>query len=344
MKIRKRNIVFVAASLLLLFVYLWISEGKNGAIVTAFTSLNPIWLVGALCMMLLYWLLEAMCMQAVLRRLSPGYSFGHTLYVSLIGQFFNNITPFASGGQPMQAVYFMHNGLSLGVATSALLSKFILYQTTLTIYSTIVLLLQYHHLVAAIPGFGPFILLGYLVSLAVMGGLISICFFQRFTHWVVCKGISLLEHLRIIKRPQELLERAQKELNSFHDSFHILRRHKGMMGEVVLLSGLQLTAYFLIPYFICLAFGLFSVSPWSAVSAQAIVLTFSSFIPLPGAMGGAELGFYNLFSTFIPTAFLNVAIFLWRLITFYLPIVVGLLLCLFSRKNQRQASVPDLIA
>lgn len=344
MKIRKRNIVFVVVSLLFLLLYLWVSEGGEGTIVSALSSLDPVWLLGALAMILLYWLIEGMCMQAVLRRLSPGYPFAHTLYVSMIGQLFNNITPFASGGQPMQAVYLVQNGLSLGVATSALLSKFILYQTTLTVYSTVVLLLRYRYLVTTLSGFGPFILLGYLVSVAVMVGLIFICFFQRFTRWVVRGGISILAKVRIIKRPENALERANDELDSFHESFRMLRGHKGMMAEVFFLSCLQLTVYFLIPYFICLAFGLFSVSPWAAVSAQSIVLMFSSFIPLPGAMGGAELGFYNLFSTFIPEAFLNMAVLIWRLITFYLPIFVGLFLCLFTRKSKSGEITHEFIA
>ena len=90
-----------------LFLYLWISEGGKGAIMTALTALNPVWLLGALGMLLLYWLLEAMCMQAVIRRLNPGYSFRHILYVSMIGQLFNNITPFSSGGDvyKRQAVF-----------------------------------------------------------------------------------------------------------------------------------------------------------------------------------------------------------------------------------------------
>lgn len=344
MKIRKRNIVFVAASLVILLLYLWISEGGKGTIVTALTALNPLWLLGGLVMMLLYWLLEAMCMQAIIRRLSPGYPFGRTWYVSMIGQLFNNITPFASGGQPMQAVYLVHNGLSFGVATSALLSKFILYQAVLTLYSSVVLILRYPFFVSNISGFGPFILLGYAVSVAVMFGLICICFFQRFTRWIVSRSIGLLSRIRIIKRPDKAMNRAERELDSFHESFRMLRRHKGMILEVAFFSFLQLTAYFLIPYFICLAFGLSSVSPWSAVSAQSVVLMFSSFIPLPGAMGGAELGFYNLFSTFIPEGFLNVSILIWRLITFYLPIFVGLFLCLFTKKNKPKEALSDMVA
>ena len=61
-------------------------------------------------------------------------------------------------------------------------------------------------------------------------------------------------------------------------------------------------------------------------------------------MGGAELGFYNLFSTFIPEGFLNVSILIWRLITFYLPIFVGLFLCLFTKKNKPKEALSDMVA
>ena len=37
----------------------------------------------------------------------------------------------------------------------------------------------------------------------------------------------------------------------------------------------------------------------------------------------AEIGFHTVFGLFFPTRFLSLAILLWRLLTFYLPILVG---------------------
>lgn len=73
----------------------------------------------------------------------------------------------------------------------------------------------------------------------------------------------------------------------------------------------------------------------------SLVLNFTSFIPLPGAAAGAEIGFHTIFSIFFPTHILSVAILFWRLLTFYLPICVGGCFTATAgvwRKNKKQIS------
>ena len=60
------------------------------------------------------------------------------------------------------------------------------------------------------------------------------------------------------------------------------------------------------------------------MSYQAYVLMISSFIPLPGAMGGAELGYHGFFKDIFTEQYVNTSMMLWRIMTFYLPIIVGL--------------------
>ncbi len=60
------------------------------------------------------------------------------------------------------------------------------------------------------------------------------------------------------------------------------------------------------------------------MSYQAYVLMISSYIPLPGAMGGAELGYYGFFKDIFTEHYVNTSMMLWRIMTFYLPILVGL--------------------
>ena len=77
------------------------------------------------------------------------------------------------------------------------------------------------------------------------------------------------------------------------------------------------------------------------ICAGAFVLNFTSFIPLPGAAAGAEIGFHTIFSIFFPTHILSVAILFWRLLTFYLPICVGGCFTATAgiwRKNKKQIS------
>jgi len=59
------------------------------------------------------------------------------------------------------------------------------------------------------------------------------------------------------------------------------------------------------------------------ISAQVFLTMFMSCIPIPGAEGGAEAGFYLIFGIFFKASSIVPAIFIWRLITYYLTIAVG---------------------
>ena len=71
------------------------------------------------------------------------------------------------------------------------------------------------------------------------------------------------------------------------------------------------------------ALGMKGVTGLSMLVAQAFVLNVSSFVPLPGAAGGAEYSFHTMFAMFFPVQLLALAVLLWRIVTFYLPICVG---------------------
>ena len=77
-----------------------------------FRLLNPLWLIAAVLFMAVYWLLEAGILHRIIRRFHSVQKFKNSLCTSMIGQLFNCITPFASGGQPVQA-YHMVKTLSL---------------------------------------------------------------------------------------------------------------------------------------------------------------------------------------------------------------------------------------
>lgn len=106
-----------------------------------FCSVRLRWLVGAAGLMVVYWVLESTELHLALKRFSPQQAPCDTFRATMIGQFFNCITPFASGGQPMQALYLMKKGVALSFASCSLLIKFIVYQFVLTLYSAVTLAL-----------------------------------------------------------------------------------------------------------------------------------------------------------------------------------------------------------
>ena len=85
---------------------------------------------------------------------------------------------------------------------------------------------------------------------------------------------------------------------------------------------IQITLNSLVPYFIYRSFGMHTAPVTTMVAAQVFVAMVSAFVPLPGASGGAEGSFYIFFGMFFQSAILP-AILIWRLLTYYMNILVG---------------------
>ena len=287
-----KSLLFIAATFLVLCVWL-LREYSLPKLWELILGVRPGWILAAVGLMVLYWLLEAGGLHLAVRRFAPDQQPGTTFCATMIGQFFNCITPFSSGGQPMQAFYLMKRGMALSFASCSLMIKFIVYQFVLTIYSAITLFLCFKTFTSEISAVGWLAFVGFGVNILVITALLCLGFFRGPAEKFLYGIVSLLKKLRIIG--QEKAERANariaKELEEFYEGFAQIRGDIGGILKISLLTAVQLTAFFL--------------------------------IPLPGAAAGAEIGFHTVFGLFFPTRFLSLAILLWRLLTFYLPILVG---------------------
>ncbi len=57
--------------------------------------------------------------------------FLRSLKVGIIGLYYGAITPFATGGQPIQVVYMRRNNIPVGTATCIVRIKFVVYELSL---------------------------------------------------------------------------------------------------------------------------------------------------------------------------------------------------------------------
>lgn len=338
MKVKKLNLVIILISLIGIIGYVGLTESQN--MEALMHKLDFKWIIGTLFLMIMYWFLETLILHLVTKKLHPIQKFKSTLQTTMIGQFFNCITPFSSGGQPMQALHMVKTGVPFGRASSCLLTKFIVYQVVLTLYSLVVLFIKLDEFSAKINGFTYMVLFGFIVNTLVVLALLSIGCFKRVTIKVVFKIIDILGKWKMIKHVNQKRHYVLKEFNSFYKSFDWMRHHKQMIFYMVVLSAIQLTVYFLVPYFILKAFGLHA-SILSMISAQAFVLMISSFIPLPGAAGGAELSFFTFFRLFFPANLLNISVLVWRMVTFYLTICIGMCFTLWQKDGTNKTNITE---
>lgn len=337
-----KGLAFIAGTFAVLCIWL-LKQYSIQALWKMMLGVRPLWILAALGLMVVYWVFESLGLHLAVSRFVPTQNPGDTFCATMIGQFFNCITPFSSGGQPMQAWYLVKKGVSLSFASCSLLIKFIVYQFVLTIYSALTLLLCFKSFAGRISSIGWLIFVGFGVNLLVITGLLCLGFLRRPTEKVLYGSVSLLQKVKLISEQaaSKAKERIQKELMEFYEGFAQIRQDIGGILAMSALTAVQLTAFFLIPLCIFYAFGLGKADVLLMICAGAFVLNFTSFIPLPGAAAGAEIGFHTIFSIFFPTHILSVAILFWRLLTFYLPICVGGCFTATAgvwRKNKKQIS------
>ena len=330
---RKVNIALCAVAFIVMFGYLFIA-GEGEQTLHAFASFNYAFLLIALVGIVVYWLLEAACMQIICNDLFRGFSFFKTFLVTVIGQYFNCITPLSSGGQPMQAYYYQRFGLPVEHAMPMLLCRFIVYQMTMTVYAIIVLILRFGYFtqdlrpimyLVAIGFFGGFVLMAMLLALAfAKNGVI------RITTW----AISLLGRIGIFKNPDSTLNAARQSLEESYAGMHYLLQRPSVLVKVSLVTFVQLTVFFSLSWVIFAGFGLEANDYFTVVSCQAFVYLIMSFVPLPGAIGASEASYITFFNyVYGDPSIVALSTFIWRFFTFYLPIVLGMTLTLMVNKE-----------
>lgn len=116
-----------------------------------------------------------------------------------------------------------------------------------------------------------------------------------------------------------------------------------MLLKMSLYSIIQHTAYYCVTYMIYRAMGNSGVSIFNIIPAQAFLMMVMAFTPVPGAGIAAEGGFLLIFNTLFKKGTINMAILIWRMFTFYLPIVIGALFLIRIKKKDKKETIPEKV-
>lgn len=288
-------------------------------------TLNPYWILLSIICIIIFWMLEIIILYIITKTLyTAKHLFIKSIKFGMIGQLFSALTPFQSGMQPAQLYTMTENGIPPGYSGSILMVKFIIHQSTLTFYSIIVLLTTFNFFNSKVQYFLYFCIFGFIVNSLII--LIAVLFAvnDKLTRKILWFMLKLLYKIRIVKDPDGAFEKFETELISFHESAAYISKHIWMCIFACILTFIQWTVYYAIPYCIYRSFDFNSTVLWTMISAQVFLTLFMSFIPLPGAAVGAEGGFYIIYGIFFNKGNTLVpAMFLWRIITYYFTLGAG---------------------
>lgn len=289
-------------------------------------AISPWWLIGALLCTLVYYVGETTMYQIACRDMQIPQPFHEGLITTMIGFFYSALTPLASGGQPFQVLQMRGRGINVGTATSVLMVKF----------------MAWHIALSSVGLIGAVFCGGTLLSHSTT---MFVLFCIGFLLHAFCAGTGMLLMVRpqliyragravvgfvgrvVFRRRPERTERMyaawDKFIGEYKQAVAFSLQHRGGMAQIVLVAFLEVLGYLSVTYCVYRGLGFSAVSYPTMTLLQGMLSIGVAFVPLPGASIATEGGFYALFTAYFGDSRL-VAMLIWRFLTYYLTIVLGL--------------------
>jgi hypothetical protein len=330
-------------SVLGLVLVLWATGGAPD--LDSLRRIKPSYVLFCLGLVGVEWLLEAWRLWLLSRAIGDKLTARNAIRAVLVGAFFAKLTPFSTGGEPFQAYALHQDGVPIGHATAVVAVKAILNGLTrlalgLAVPGWVYLTSRAWRLSRAA---GYALWIGLTVYLFILG--LAVLALVLRSHGFSLAGFlrrsRLLGRVLPPDRLEVVLARAQEHFASF---LNALNHFRGDRRGTVILVGLLTVATWAtilaVPVILVRALG--GASPASELVATAIVFYMAiNYVPTPGSSGASEAGFALLFARFVPLPLLGVLVVVWRLITHYIALLLGLLVTTFSlSRGRRQAAVP----
>jgi len=319
------RILSILVLLLTLAVVLWVGLSDNDLedLTSALLSLSPVFLLLCLLSWMLYIFFNALASYHFLRIQGQSIRFREALHAAMVGIYYCNITPGATGGQPMEMYCLSKYGVSVGVSGSSMAVRFIVFQTVLLITGAVLWLTHGSFVMESASGSLWFVLLGYVANFFSIGMVMMMAISQRAVRWVIQWCIRIGVRLHICKDPDASREKWENHCQSFLGSVQqITRSPKGVLIQALIALG-QLLSLMLSIIAVYHAFGLSGTGNDELITLGVLTYIGASYVPLPGASGAQEGGFAAMFSSVFPAAQLFVALLIWRFSTYYLSLIAG---------------------
>ncbi len=331
--------LFVLFNVVAIAVVLYMEMGNDSGYFAGFADVakivaqNQWFFVGAVLCYVTHVLCDAVAYFALIKKCGYGNRYGLALRVAILGKYYDNITPWNTGGQPFQMAYMIKANIDGATACSLPLIK---YSIRVLFFDAIVLILFVFVRVdvpAVIIAGG---ILGSITCTTIP--LILIIFSGRvevvlnFTRKLVRLGTKL----KLVKDYDKAVAKAEDSADSFLAAIKYLGKHKEMILVVGLVTALDTIALLSIPFFLIKGFGGIDVSFIETITIALYVQIASGIVPTPGSAGASEGSFYSVFDNVVPDGFLFWAVLFWRILIFYLPLALGVITLITDWFAKRQ--------
>ena len=197
---------------------------------SALSNSDPLWLLAIFGIMLASYFIEALVLVVFCRLYTRHYYFHQGLANAMIGAFYNNVTPSASGGQVMQVYTLKKQGIEISNAASIMVMWFIIYQMALISFDVIAILFEWQTIASIrsfqIPNFSlfgwdgtitltPLIIIGFGLNIGVILMLLLMSYSHHFHNFIMHYVVGFLGKIHILKNPDKTRENLRVQVENF---------------------------------------------------------------------------------------------------------------------------------
>ena len=247
------------------------------------------WLVLAFgCMLLTVWSEGRALLQICRgfghpRRGSDGFAYASA------DVYFSAITPSATGGQPASAFFMMRDGIPGPVSTVALLVNLIMYTLSIVVIALICFALRPGIFRMFSPLARAMILIGCVIQCGLVLLLLLILKKERLLHRACDAVLRFLAKLHLLRRPEKKRERLRTAIEDYRKSVSMAAGQTGVLWRSFALNLLQRVSLIAVTMCAFRAAGGAAEQMLDAWAVQGFSVLGYSFVPIPGAMGVADL-------------------------------------------------------
>ena len=358
-KNKKSNLwgnIFCIVSIVATFIAMYFASGLNGKsdvrpFSEVISDVNVTYLLLAIATLLVMMILDSLKYVVIMWANGVKVHYPTALKVSLLGKYYDNITPFSSGGQPMQIYYLHKKGLGGGKSTGVIMVKMAF---NMLLWLTICCLLMAVNRGALMEYVkdetqrNTFTVMGWVgfgVNCFLPLAIILFALFPKMTE-AITRGVLFVGHkLRIVKDKEATFNRTKNGVRDFTASFVSMWKKPLQSILLLILCAAEPFLGMMLPYFSVVALGGSSVVPstelmFAIMTLYVYVSMSATIIPTPGNMGAIETAFM-LTLTYIAEGTLFWTVFGWRLLSFYSYIIIGLIMTItqIARRNKHKKTL-----
>ena len=317
-------IAFVIANAVVLFFTARNDFSKDAPPLSSspFTGKNLLSLFCALGCLLFAIAAESVKYLLMMKRLHEPVSVRLAFETTVLGKYYDYITPSGAGGQPFQIWNFHHKGYGSGASSAMPLASFVTMQFGFVLLAVTVFVCNNGVIdvvgikIAAYVGLVFYSIVPILVVLSAIA--------PDAVARIVTFFVRIGAKLRLLKDPARTAERAKTAILRYSDSLKVIAMSKPLLLAMFVLSVLYQIAICSIPYFVVHAFG-GRLGFVQSLSMCVFVYASVTIVPTPGNAGAAEGSFYLLFNH-LDTSGLFWAMLVWRFFCYYSFLILGLLI------------------